>query len=208
MSTSSTSSHLLSGRFAHVRYFSGGPSPPKKGGEESNERIPTTEGTDVPEAAPDNDGGIGHETEVLDGDDSTHHALSSLKHGDPSLYRNPIVIRMPDMSDSDNLHNTIEKWYKRPGDVVKFNDILCDISTPDFTFGMVIEDEEDGILAEIHAEEGRSVPDGKPICTIYHFGEGHDGGAAVDGDGANESDDQEDDDDDDAGKGAAVNKKE
>eukprot|EP00980_Cylindrotheca_fusiformis_P031265 scaffold26097_cov108-Cylindrotheca_fusiformis.AAC.1 len=73
---------------------------------------------------------------------------------------------MPDMGEGND--NLIEKWYKQPGDVIKKNDILCDISTPDFTFGMVTEDEFDAIMGEIHVQEGERADDEAPICTIYH----------------------------------------
>jgi hypothetical protein len=99
-----------------------------------------------------------------------HHQQPPLEHGDPSLYKVPIIVRMPDMSTSDDTHNSIAEWYKQPGDVVRFNDVICDITTPDFTFGMVIEDEEDGIMGIIHVQEGMNVPDNTPICTIFHFG--------------------------------------
>jgi hypothetical protein len=97
------------------------------------------------------------------------HPIGSLKGGDPSAYTVPIVIKMPDMSEEDDEHNMIEKWYKVPGDVIKRNDILCDITTPAFTFGMVTEDEEDAIMGDIHVLEGNAAPDNTPICTIYHL---------------------------------------
>ena len=48
------------------------------------------------------------------------------------------------------------------------DDVLCEIATPDFSFGMQIDDEEAGVMGEIHAEEGFKVPCNAPICTIYH----------------------------------------
>ena len=96
------------------------------------------------------------------------HPIEHLK-GEPSDYTVPIVIKMPDVLDSDEEHNTIEKWYKEPGDVIKPNDLLCDIATPAFTFGMVTEDEEDAIMGEIHVPEGDMARDDAAICTIYHM---------------------------------------
>ncbi|CAJ1949959.1 unnamed protein product [Cylindrotheca closterium] len=87
--------------------------------------------------------------------------------GDRADFTVPIVINMPDMND-DNLISEIEKWYKEPGDIIKRNDILCDITTPDFTFGMVTEDDFDAIMGEHHVKEGESARDNAPICTIYH----------------------------------------
>ena len=89
-------------------------------------------------------------------------------------YTIPIVVKMPDMSDEDDENNTVEKWFKKKGDIVQHNDVLCDIGTPDFTFGMVTDDEEDAIMGELHVEEGTKVPDNEPICTIYHYDPSHD----------------------------------
>mmetsp|Transcript_20197 Transcript_20197/g.49543 ORF Transcript_20197/g.49543 Transcript_20197/m.49543 type:complete len:247 (+) Transcript_20197:163-903(+) len=108
-----------------------------------------------------------------DDEDLTFEDPNEAKHdpedldGDRENFTKPIVINMPDMND-DNLISTIEKWYKEPGDVIKRNDILCDIATPDFTFGMVTEDVFDAIMGEHHVKEGESAVDNAPICTIYH----------------------------------------
>jgi Biotin-requiring enzyme len=78
----------------------------------------------------------------------------------------PVEIRMPDMSAGHQ--NTVETWFKQPGDVIKYNDVLCDIATQDFTFGLSMDDDHDAIMGEIHVEAGTKVPDGTPICTVYH----------------------------------------
>lgn len=62
---------------------------------------------------------------------------------DPSLFTEEVKIRMPDMGEGDG---RVLKWYKEVGDVVQREDVLCDIETPDFTFGMEIDDEELGII--------------------------------------------------------------
>lgn len=102
-----------------------------------------------------------------------------------SHYTIPIVVKMPDMSTEDDLHNTIERWYKQPGDVVQRNDVLCDIGTPDFTFGMVTDDEDDCLMGDVHVEEGSMVADDTPICTLLHYdpaaGADDDDAAAEDG---------------------------
>ncbi len=86
-----------------------------------------------------------------------------------SLYTNPIVVEMPQVDASDSGENFfVEKWHKRPGDFLEKDDVLCEIATPDFVFGMQIDDEETGIMGEIHAEEGVKVACHAPICTIYH----------------------------------------
>ncbi|KAG7358013.1 dienelactone hydrolase family protein [Nitzschia inconspicua] len=110
---------------------------------------------------------------VHEQDDVPHHPVTSLKGGDPAAYTVPIVIKMPDMSEEDDKNNVLEKWYKQPGDVIKRNDVLCDITTPDFTFGMVTEDEDDAVMGEIHVDEGETAADNTPICTIYHLPEDH-----------------------------------
>jgi hypothetical protein len=68
---------------------------------------------------------------------------SKLLQVDPSLFTEEIKIRMPDMGNGDG---RVLKWYKEVGDVVQREDVLCDIETPDFTFGMEIDDEELGII--------------------------------------------------------------
>jgi len=89
---------------------------------------------------------------------------------DPTLYTQPIIIEMPPMDDisDDASHCSVEEWYFKEGDVVRTNDVICDISTPDFVFGMQIDDEEIGILKKIHVQPHRKVPDHTPLCTIYH----------------------------------------
>lgn len=103
-----------------------------------------------------------------DDDDGVANLPHPLEH-----YTTPIVVRMPDMSNDDDDNNTVDKWYKQPGDVVHRNDVLCDIGTPDFTFGMVTDDEDDAVMGELHVEEGTKVKDGTPICTIYHYDPSH-----------------------------------
>ena len=74
---------------------------------------------------------------------------------------------MPDMTDGNG--NKVVEWYKQTGDIIKRNDIMCDIETPDFTFGMVTEDEFDSIMGEIFVKEGPEfVNDGIVICNVWH----------------------------------------
>jgi hypothetical protein len=108
------------------------------------------------------------------GDDTPATSETTGTAVDKSLYKVPIEIRMPDMSlgeETDEKHNFVDEWYKQPGDVINKNDILCDITTPDFTFGMVTDDDETAIMGEIHVPPGEKVPDHTPICTIYHYGD-------------------------------------
>ncbi len=86
-----------------------------------------------------------------------------------SEYTTPIVIEMPQVDANESGDKFfVEKWHKQPGDFLEKEDVLCEIATPDFVFGMQIDDEETGIMGEIHAEEGVKVPCHAPICTIYH----------------------------------------
>jgi hypothetical protein len=62
---------------------------------------------------------------------------------DPSLFTEEIKIRMPEMGEGQG---RVVKWYKEEGDIVQREDVLCDIETADFTFGMEIDDEELGII--------------------------------------------------------------
>ncbi len=93
------------------------------------------------------------------------HPASDLKFS-RDLYTVPVTIRMPDISDTND--NSIEEWFKKPGDVIKRDDVLCDISTPDFTFGMSMDDETDALMGEILVEAGIHVADGTAICVVYH----------------------------------------
>ena len=86
-----------------------------------------------------------------------------------SEFTKPIVIEMPQVDANESGDNFfVEKWHKQPGDFLEKDDVLCEIATPDFVFGMQIDDEETGIMGEIHAEGGVKVPCHAPICTIYH----------------------------------------
>lgn len=105
-------------------------------------------------------------TTVAEREDGASPPESTLNAEERSIYTVPIEIRMPDMSDGHD--NTVETWYKKPGDVIKYNDILCDIATQDFTFGLSMDDDHDAIMGEIHVEAGTSARDGAPICTVYH----------------------------------------
>ena len=104
--------------------------------------------------------------------DIEDNEASNIANDDTSkgLYKVEIPIRMPDMGEGEN---RILKWYKRPGDWIKRNDILCDIQTPDFTFGLVTEDECDAVMGEIfyEASADNAVDDEAIICYIFHEGD-------------------------------------
>ena len=65
---------------------------------------------------------------------------------DRSTYTQEVPVRMPDMGEGKG---KILKWYKEEGDIVQRRDILCDIETDDFTFGMETDDEDVAIMGKI-----------------------------------------------------------
>lgn len=46
---------------------------------------------------------------------------------DRSIYTEQITVRMPDINEGIN---KVIKWYKKEGDIIKYEDVLCDIETP------------------------------------------------------------------------------
>lgn len=87
---------------------------------------------------------------------------------DRSQYTEEIKVRMPDMGEGVG---KILQWYKTEGDIVQREDVLCDIETPDFTFGMETDDEHVAIMGKILIEApSGQVPDNAVICTLLHKG--------------------------------------
>lgn len=92
---------------------------------------------------------------------------------DPADYPEKVAVRMPDMGgdggDDDGHKSKILRWYVREGDVILREDVLCDIETPDFVFGMETEDEHPAIMGEIVVPApSEGVPDGAVICYLMH----------------------------------------
>ncbi|KAL7572337.1 hypothetical protein ACA910_021552 [Epithemia clementina (nom. ined.)] len=87
---------------------------------------------------------------------------------DRTLYTKEVKVRMPDMGDDQD--GKILKWYKKEGDIVLRNDVLCDVQTENFTFGMQTEDEHPSIMGPIlvPASETETVPDEAVICILLH----------------------------------------
>lgn len=85
---------------------------------------------------------------------------------DCSKYTNEVVVRMPEIGEGEG---KVLKWYKSEGEIVKYRDILCDIETPDFTYGMEIEDEELAIMGKILVEApSRLIKENEPLCVLLH----------------------------------------
>jgi pyruvate dehydrogenase E2 component (dihydrolipoamide acetyltransferase) len=86
---------------------------------------------------------------------------------DRSRFTTVIEVRMPDMGSSST--NKVLQWHKAEGDLVRTDDVLCDIETPDFVFGMECEDDELQIMGEILVEAPSGpVPVNQVICTLLH----------------------------------------
>ena len=85
---------------------------------------------------------------------------------DPAKYQQKVPVRMPDMGEGNG---KILKWYKKEGDVILREDILCDIETPDFVFGMETDDEHPAIMGEILVEApSKEIEDDTIICYLLH----------------------------------------
>lgn len=58
------------------------------------------------------------------------------------------------------------KWYKKEGDVVKYDEIYVDVDTEEYSFGMSHDEEEDAVLHEIVAMEDDEVREGDVLCVF------------------------------------------
>lgn len=85
---------------------------------------------------------------------------------DRSRFTVEVAVKMPDMDN--NSSSKVAQWYYKPGDIIQRGNVLCDIETPGFTFGMETDDEEVAILGQILVEAGHPVPDHTVICILYH----------------------------------------
>ena len=89
-------------------------------------------------------------------DESKTERKKKKSESELSIFTVPIVIEMPQIDEEDGSQDDpvffVEKWHKFPGDFLEKDDVLCEIATPDFSFGMQIDDEEAGIMGEIHVQ--------------------------------------------------------
>ncbi|KAL9191046.1 hypothetical protein ACHAXT_000752 [Thalassiosira profunda] len=77
---------------------------------------------------------------------------------------------MPEIGEDSETLGVIEKWYKKEGDLIKRDEVICDIRTELFTFGMLTDDDFDSIMGEILVPEETDHPiePGTVICTTLH----------------------------------------
>jgi hypothetical protein len=120
---------------------------------------------------------------------------------DRSKFTDKIPVPMPDLGTSngnspDRL-SKINEWFFKPGDIVQHEDVLCDIETPEFTFGMETDDEEVTIMGEILVPVGTPVPDGTVLCYMLHESKGDKQQSSSEEASAVSHNDDDDDDDDD-----------
>lgn len=88
---------------------------------------------------------------------------------DRSKFTNKVEVEMPNVGDDEDGLGVIQKWYKKEGDVVKRDEVICDIRTELFTFGMLTDDDYDSIMGEILIpEESEPVKPGTVICTTLN----------------------------------------
>jgi len=96
-----------------------------------------------------------------------------------------VEVRVPDMGfgDGSNERYRVMEWFKKEGDVVHRGDVLCDVETPDFTYGMETDDEHDTVIGRIFVDAPSDyLREGDVICTLLHHKKhaqaGYDGGDA------------------------------
>ena len=85
-----------------------------------------------------------------------------------------VDVTMPRLSDSME-EGTVLRWMKSVGDEVKRGDELVEIETD--KANMTYEATDEGVLLEILAEEGSTLPIGEPIARIGEAGEATSNGA-------------------------------
>eukprot|EP00559_Dactyliosolen_fragilissimus_P003577 CAMPEP_0184864224 /NCGR_PEP_ID=MMETSP0580-20130426/14152_1 /TAXON_ID=1118495 /ORGANISM="Dactyliosolen fragilissimus" /LENGTH=133 /DNA_ID=CAMNT_0027362917 /DNA_START=161 /DNA_END=562 /DNA_ORIENTATION=- len=85
---------------------------------------------------------------------------------DVSKYTSDYFLKLPDLGEEGG---KISKWYKQEGELIKQDDVLCDIETELFTFGMDYDDDCLGIMGKILEPEGSDkLKPGQPLCIILH----------------------------------------
>ncbi|KAL3786514.1 hypothetical protein ACHAW5_002054 [Stephanodiscus triporus] len=90
---------------------------------------------------------------------------------DRTKFTREVKIEMPDVGD--DIGGVIEKWHKKEGDLIRRDEVICDIRTELFTFGMLTDDDYDSIMGKILIpEESDPVQPGTVLCTTLDEGLG------------------------------------
>ncbi|KAL7524080.1 hypothetical protein ACHAWF_000810, partial [Thalassiosira exigua] len=90
---------------------------------------------------------------------------------DRSRFTNEVKVQFPEVGDDSAGLGVIEKWYKAKGDIIKRDEVICDIRTNLFTFGMLTDDDYDSIMEEILVpEESEPINPLTIICTTFNEG--------------------------------------
>ena len=122
---------------------------------------------------------------------------------DTSKYTDPIPIPMPDLGTSNgnspDRYSLVKEWFFKKGDIIQHEDVLCDIETPDFTFGMETDDEGITVMGDILVPVGQPVPDGTVLCYTLHESKGRPNQESDQHVIQRDDDDDDDDDKDDQG---------
>ena len=84
---------------------------------------------------------------------------------DRSLYTKKIPIRTIDVEDGDNI---IQEWLFKEGDIVVWNDVICEIQTGRIAYGLSVDDDDPSIMGEILYPVGAAVKDDEVICYLLH----------------------------------------
>jgi pyruvate/2-oxoglutarate dehydrogenase complex dihydrolipoamide acyltransferase (E2) component len=92
--------------------------------------------------------------------------VRSLSRIDPmqstDRFTEPQPIKMP----TDLGQGKVLKWYKREGDVIKYDDIILDIDTEDFSFGLTHDEEDEVLIHQIVAQVDDVVKEGDVLCIV------------------------------------------
>lgn len=80
----------------------------------------------------------------------------------------PIEVKMPRLSDTMEV-GTVVKWNVKPGQKVNSGDVIADIETDKAT--MELQTFDEGTIARLTVEEGKSVPVGTTIMVLAEAGE-------------------------------------
>lgn len=93
----------------------------------------------------------------------------------------PTIIKMPKLSDTMT-EGKLLRWNKKVGDPVEMGEILAEVETDKAT--MEMEAFDDGVVHQIHCQEGDKVPVGAKMMTLLAEGEDASAASSADGEAA------------------------